>query len=279
MISIENQTIIYRRLHNIFRIICPVAARCLNLKRWEGDIWHYLTTPRWKKKIILVTNDGLKMEVRTNHLVDLTAVFGRPEEKDISTYIQNLPNGGTFIDAGAHIGRYTLKAAKAVGSAGRVIAFEPDGENCRLLHDNCSINDYDWVEVEQYALGSENGSITLISGNDAATNTILPDWYEKMQPADDINFAKQIEVSVRRLDDILDEKEISSVDLMKVDVEGAEMQLFNGVTRSLKHSQIKSIICEVHSPVVTMREVVQFLEHYNYKLKVIGSSEIYAKLL
>ena len=279
MISIENRTKIYKQLHNSFRKFYPIVARQLKLKRWEGDIWHYLMTSLWQKETILITDDGLKMEVRTNHLVDLTAVFGRPEERDISTYIQNLPNGGTFIDAGAHIGRYTLKAAKAVGPSGSVIAFEPDAENCRLLHDNCSINGYDWVEIEQYALGSENGSITLISGNDAATNTILPDWYEKMQPADDINFAKQIEVPVRRLDDILDEKEISFVDLMKVDVEGAEMQLFNGVARSLKQCRIKSIICEVHSPVVTMREVVQFLEHYNYKLKDIGSSEIYAKLL
>jgi FkbM family methyltransferase len=278
MITITNNTKIFMWLHDNFRKWYPIIARKLKLKRWEGDAWHRLTTYRWKKKIILITSDNLRMKVRCNHLVDLTAVFGRPEESQIGIFIQNLPRGGTFVDAGAHIGRYTLKAAKSMGPLGRVLAFEPDPKNCELLCDNCKLNGYDWVKIEQCALGAENGRATLISGNDAATNTILPEWYNNLQPKDDIKSAKRIDVPIRRLDDILEDKDVSDVDLLKVDVEGAEMQLFKGVSGCLDKHLIRSIICEVHSPVVTMSEVVKFLKQYGYETKKLGGSEIYAQL-
>lgn len=275
MISIEKKARLFRWLHDSFRKLYPVIARKLKFQRWEGDVWHWLATPVLEKKLILLTDDKQKMWARCNHLTDLTAVFGRTQEYEIGFYIRKLPRGGIFIDAGAHTGRYTLKAAEAVGPSGRVIAFEPDYDNFLLLCDNCNLNDYYWVEAEQYALGAENGMITLFSGKDAATNTILSDWYNILHPTDDIDCATRTDVPIRRLGEVLEKKEISHVDLMKIDVEGAEMQLLQGVRNWLAQHRIRGIICEVHSPVVTINEVVQFLKQHGYKTAEIGASEIY----
>lgn len=209
----RNKTWLYKLLHNGFRKYFPPLARLLRLKQWEGEIWHRLATPRWDKRIILSTSNGIRMKIRLNHLTDLTAVFGRVDEEEVGKIVYNLPEGGVFVDAGAHIGRYTLKAAKSVGPTGRVISFEPDSANYDLLVENCKLNGFEWVEAERCALGSEDGTIMLISGTDAATNTVVTDWYSVLQPGDDIVDARKAEVPQRRLEGLLKRKDLRSVDL------------------------------------------------------------------
>lgn len=277
MIQIRRKTKLYKLLHDCFRALYPVFARILKLKKWEGDFWHFVTNQFFTgKKTLLMTCEGHKMIVRLNHLTDLTAVFGRPEESEIKNIIRKLPREGVFIDAGAHIGRYTLMAAKYIGPSGRVLAFEPDPQNFELLGHNCMLNGYEWIESEQCALGKTEGTVRLISGNDAATNTIMSDWHKQMQS--ETPEAKETLVPLKKLDSVLKNANIHHVDLLKIDVEGAEILLLQGSESFLNQKRIKKIVCEVHSPIVKKEEIFSLLKKYGYSIKDIGNSEIFAEL-
>lgn len=65
---------------------------------------------------------------------------------------------------------------------------------------------------------------------------------------------------------------------MKIDVEGAEMLLLEGLGGYLRDRRIKSIICEVHSPVVNIDELIRYLQDCGYSVRSIGGAEIYAEL-
>lgn len=275
MNDINKRTRSYRWIHNGFRRFYPVLARILRLKLWEGAAWNRWTTLRFSGRTVLLTDDGFKMIVRPNHLTDLTAVFGRPEEEVVGRVIKDLRPGGVFIDAGAHIGRYTLKAAGAVGVSGKVIAFEPNQENADLLRENCNLNGFQWVEIEKAALGAEDGMITLYHGEDGATNTVLASWYDVFQPDNDAQSIRKSEIPIRRLQSFVKDKGLERIDLLKVDVEGAEMLLFEGAEELFIKKVIKSIICEVHGPVVTIAEVENFFKKYGYRTKVSSSGEVY----
>lgn len=275
MNDIEKRTRRFRCLHNGFRRWYPFFSRVLRLKGWEGVVYNRWMTGRFDGKMMLITDDGFTMVVRPNHLTDLTAVFGRAEEHEVALIIDKLKPGEIVIDAGAHIGRYTLKAAKAVGPEGRVIAFEPDYENSDILKQNCDINGFKWVEVESCALGAEDGYIDLFSGTDGATNTVFMNWHKVLHSEEDAKSAKKTKVPLNRLDNFLCIKKIDFVDLLKVDVEGAEMLLFKGAESLFRDLKIKAVICEVHSPIVTIDEIRAFFLPFRYSVRDIGGGEIY----
>ena len=219
---------------------------------------------------------NLRFIVRPDHLTDLTAVFGRIQEQEVESLIKKIPTDAIFVDAGAHIGRYTLLASKTIGNKGTVLAIEPEPENFKILSQNCRINELHNIRLEQYALGNCNGIIDLFSGLDAATNTISKQWHiiiDKHQ-RDPVRVSS---VPLIQLDDLLSIHKISRVHLLKIDVEGAELMVLEGLSGFLEKKAIDAIICEVHSPVVKMSEVVHLLTNYGYTTKEIGEAELYAE--
>jgi hypothetical protein len=64
------------------------------------------------------------------------------------------------------VGYFTLLGATLVGSAGKVYAFEPDPANCRLLRDNCALNQLENVQVEELALSDQSGDGQLYLSED-----------------------------------------------------------------------------------------------------------------
>jgi FkbM family methyltransferase len=129
--------------------------------------------------------------------------------------------GMTFVDIGAHFGQYTLVASAALGKDGVVHAFEPGVEQLRYLRHNISINDRENVRVNAVALGSESGTIEFavapkanLGGSHIATEGV-----------------DSIRVPVERLDDYCDRECVKRIDILKIDVEGAEKFVFEGGRR------------------------------------------------
>jgi FkbM family methyltransferase len=138
--------------------------------------------------------------------------------------------GDVFIDAGAHIGTYSLLAARLAGPSGRVLAFEPDDRNRALLERNVVENRVSTVTVSEYALWSENAELVLAASPDA-DNSGMPSL---MRDGDGPR------VLCRTLDDTS-----AACDVLKVDVEGAEVELLRGARRLLGEQQ-PSIVIEVN---------------------------------
>jgi FkbM family methyltransferase len=121
----------------------------------------------------------------------------------------------TVIDVGANIGYVTYWLARQVGRSGCVLALEPDNENFCELASNVQENRLNWVETLQIAAGPYDGEATIAPGLNAH-----------------IIEGHGVKVAMRSLDSLLSERRISP-DFVKVDVEGFEWEVLQGMRRSL----------------------------------------------
>ena len=135
--------------------------------------------------------------------------------------------GGTVLDVGANIGFITVRAARAVGSQGRVIAIEPHPERFHYLERNIALNDLTNVTCVQCAIGAEKGRLTLFD----VDPTLGPRPLDvSIQPGRGTEF----EVPMRTLDELLDELgNPPDISLVKIDVEGYESDVLAGMPRLL----------------------------------------------
>ena len=139
-----------------------------------------------------------------------------------------LGDGKVLLDVGANIGYYTVIGSQCVGESGRVIAFEPEARNYFLLQHNCEYNELDNVMLQHAALGERNGEISLYLNTD--------NLGDHQVYADDGSRAVQ---KVRMLvgDDCLAQyPDVRAVDLIKVDTQGAELQVLRGLVATLEKS-------------------------------------------
>lgn len=131
-----------------------------------------------------------------------------------------LKPGMTFVDVGANIGLYSMLAASLVGSEGRVIAVEPNSENCRLLMLSVHRNDARHVSLHPVACGPERGYAAIRTALGSNGGFIESEGEALLDPT-------AIVVPVAPLDDLVD----GPVDLVKIDVEGAEALVMSGAHR------------------------------------------------
>jgi FkbM family methyltransferase len=156
--------------------------------------------------------------------------FFDPEE--MALLATRLPRDGTFVDIGANVGLYTLNAARTLGPGGRIIAFEPGPEAGRRLRTNLSLNITDATITHiDCAVGATDGvmSLNLDASNLGGSSLVLQHGGDATP------------VKVRPLLTVLEEAGVQSIDLLKIDIEGAEDQalipFFDKAPESL-HPQI-----------------------------------------
>lgn len=134
-----------------------------------------------------------------------------------------LPPDGVFLDVGANVGLHTLAVARHLaGGGGAVVAFEPHPVNHRLLVHNIRQNRLRHVVAEN--LGLAEAPATLI-GNAAADGG---NW--SLASRGDYRF----EVRLTPLDDYLRANPMPRLDLMKIDVEGAEVRVLRGARKTIE---------------------------------------------
>jgi FkbM family methyltransferase len=133
-----------------------------------------------------------------------------------------LPRHGVFLDVGANIGIHTLAIAHHLSKGGAVVAFEPHPVNHRLLIHNLKQNHLHHVVAER--LGLAETATTLIGTGSADSGN----W--SLASQGDYRF----EVRLVRLDDYLHDHPLPRLDLMKLDVEGAELRVLRGARQTIK---------------------------------------------
>jgi FkbM family methyltransferase len=178
--------------------------------------------------------------------------------KDIYEKESKIKPGDVVLDVGAHIGCFTLKAAKEVGPEGEVVSFEPSSENFRLLTLNVSSNDYANVKLFNVAAGSEPGTAKLHLGDRRGANSLLSE-----AGAERVGIE---EVGIRTLDSIADELKLKKISFLKIDVEGFELEVLKGA-RSVLASSHPSIAMETHDFGPSEEEIRNFLIAFGYVVK------------
>jgi len=141
-----------------------------------------------------------------------------------------LKPGYVAIDVGANSGCHTLVMASAVGGNGKVVAFEPNPRMFNRLKANVKLNRLENVDLCPVALSDQSGIVTLHIPKDGDYNQGLGSIHSaNLEEASD-----QVNVPKISLDDWVDQHYLSRIDLIKIDVEGHEMQVFKGAYQTLK---------------------------------------------
>jgi FkbM family methyltransferase len=135
--------------------------------------------------------------------------------------------GMTVVDVGAHHGLYSLLASKRVGPKGRVFAFEPSPRERARLEKHLLVNRCRNVSTYPFAIGSKSGSEDLFLVNGAE------DYCNSLRPPAVAASTSKIRVEVTSLDEFLEHADIHHVDFLKLDVEGAELDVLKGARRTL----------------------------------------------
>lgn len=162
-------------------------------------------------------------------------VLGWIEGGTTRLFFRLLRKDSTVIDVGANIGWFTLLAARIVGSNGMVLAFEPEETNFSLLSKSVAKNNFRNVRLLQQCVSNIDGmrSLHLASPRHPGHHSTTHDFGNGAIDAPSV-----------RLDMVIPSLGVNQVDLLKVDVEGAEPEVLEGAESLLTLSRVKNIIME-----------------------------------
>lgn len=203
-------------------------------RNWPVFVWCYLRHPSVPMNVRM--KSGLHLSVRPGTsdflIIREVLVWGDYEPPGFEI-------GKNFIvvDVGAQIGVFSVMAARKA-SSGRVISFEPHPENHALLQKNKEENGLHHMKIHNRAVAACSGPLTFyISSFNTGGHSIVSSEGSR----------EALTVEGVRLDEILQSESVSHIDYLKMDCEGAEVQILHGMKPDILQS-IDRIVMEIHDP-------------------------------
>lgn len=173
--------------------------------------------------------------------------YYEPQETQLASRL--LHAGDVFVDVGANWGYFSLAAAHWVGATGRVLAFEPEPRLFALLTANLAVNRLDFVRAYQTAAAAGCGRLGFTAFHADGGN-----WGESRSvragPAD-------FECDTVALDAALDAAGVGPVQLIKIDVEGGEVDALAGMRRGLAQGRYRYVLVECHPDLLAERGLTE----------------------
>lgn len=160
---------------------------------------------------------------------------GAYEMDETSLFESLMPDARVVVDVGANIGWYTLLGASALGNRGLVLAFEPEPANFSYLAKSVKANHFDNVRLYDCALSNLEGEVKLYLPRDV----INPGDHSINCPPKDSKF---VTLRALTLDKLAEEMQIRQIDVLKLDVQGAEPLVLKGGEKLLRGCMIRHII-------------------------------------
>jgi FkbM family methyltransferase len=182
------------------------------------------------------------LDLRDRTIARALYIFRQYEPSGTRLLGRILCPGMTVVDIGANTGYYTILAATIVGASGRVLAFEPSPENAEILKRNIGLNGLGNVVVEESAVTASAGEATLYlcsinAGDHRIYNGKDDDFYNAGRRRSTLH------VKAVSLDGYLDPRG-ARVDLIKMDVQGAEYVALQGMKRTLAENEAVILMTE-----------------------------------
>lgn len=196
-----------------------------------------------------------------NEAIDEYIYLHRSWEPEMGIALSKyLTPGGVFLDVGANIGYHTLTAASLVGKEGKVFSFEPIKSLASQLERSITKNEFFWVTIFNSGCGQQHERKTIFYRDDnmggSSVVPVIPSQFHQKR-------SEEIELNA------IDSYNFARVDVMKVDVEGYEYEVFKGAERLLR--QQKPIVIFEYSPLFynaidskISYEILKFLEEIGY---------------
>jgi FkbM family methyltransferase len=214
----------------------------------------------------LVELDRFKMFVRLNDFfVGAVLAKDKSYEPNVTNEIcRLLAPGMVFVDVGANIGYFTLLAAALVGPTGRVIAFEPNTDNCDLLKRSITANAYDNISLNSYAVAESEQEFQLDVGGTSSNGRVIDFSPQAVAGDGPLRLIKAV-----ALDHFLAGE--ARIDVIKMDIEGAEPRALQGMEqiitrhRPILITEFSPQLIEVTSH-ITPAAFIQMIHGYGYDI-------------
>ncbi len=212
--------------------LSPTGRGGFAVARWaRSDI----PRDRWDGRFTPLPGVTLDLDLAT--YPDCCMATGSYELETRRTLARLLQPGGHLVDCGANLGFFTVVAARMVGSTGRVDAIEPDPGNRRRLADHVALNGLTNVTIHPVAAAATSGVLTLYQPS-ADLNHGQASGYPALVPG-----GHPVEVRSDRLDHLVQ----LVPDVVKLDVEGAELEAVRGADRFWCADRPPAVVFE-HNP-------------------------------
>lgn len=173
-----------------------------------------------------------------------------------------LKAGETFVDVGANEGYFSILAAQIVGNQGAVFSLEPQSRLEQVIQNNASANGLQSiVKVHRLGLSDQAGQRELFLTADINTGASSFTKHWKVG-------SKTERIRTITLDALIEELKIEKIDLLKIDCEGAEVQVIAGAEASLRTGKIKQMVVEFHPNIIGSKaceELHEKILSMNYK--------------
>lgn len=221
------------KIKYIVNRIVHLPFRWLHRDYYLSMAWY--RTPFNLSRCVFVSPEGYKF---TCHTWEVHLALGLHEPHILRLLGDYLGPGSVFIDVGAHIGTYTVRASKIVGEKGLVIAFEPDYRNYYNLVTNLQLNKCTNVVPVPLAAYSRDGVILEFM---LATGT----GHSSLIHLSRRELLYKLPVYTVTVDTIVRQVRPKTVDLVKIDTEGAEVEVLRGMRRTIERYQ-PVLIIETH---------------------------------
>ena len=206
--------------------------------------------------------DGIKMNLNPLSLIDRKIITGEDHDPDVKKLIDTeLKDGGLFIDVGANIGYFSLLAA--VKKNVEVVAFEPSPRERNRLYENIALNSFNNVVIYPFALSDKPQKLNL---------GIARDWNPGLNSFVNNLGNEQVdsvEVNCYSFDSMITNELAARVKLIKIDVEGYEMAVLNGMKASMNKLVQTKFILEINTSFLekagsSVKEVYDFFALYGF---------------
>ncbi len=210
-----------------------------------------------KREHLFQLESGRMLLDITASCMEMKKALGIFEPETYRVLTEILRPGMTVIDAGAFIGEFTLFSAHRVGATGKVLAFEASPRNFKRLVKHIELNGLSNATPIFCALWNETGWLTLNSGPVGSADSIKT---KTVHP-----HPETTQVETRTLDSILAERGISKIDLVKIDIEGAEEEFLQGAEQTLRNSPDVVLVLSLHPHLgINLRSIEKRLKDYGF---------------
>jgi FkbM family methyltransferase len=219
-----------------------------------------------------VERDGIDYELDRSCLMQWYIYWGLTDVTRPKLYSLVRP-GDIVLDIGTNVGETLFNFAKLLGSEGFVYGFEPDDVNFANVRKNIQLNDFENLHVFNFGISDTTASVKLyrVDPHNLGMNRILSD-------VEAVEFGDFTTIETDTLDNVIEQNNLSRVDVIKIDIEGYEMHALRGGRGALERFKPKLFIEVGYTRLIkngtSPNEMIKFLNALGYTVYHADTDEV-----